>query len=138
MIGSERPDGWSNLQVAHVDLGETAVEEDLRRVEFELEAELLIVDELVAAEVEECGGKVVEGSVVAGEEEVGDTTLEIPGKEGGSVSDRRSDGLEQKGGDRKSGEGGRCRVRADRRGGIGSHGKCARTFARETETIGET
>ena len=55
MIGSEQPDGWSNLQVAHVDLGETAVEEDLRRVEFELEAELLIVDELVAAEVEEGG-----------------------------------------------------------------------------------
>ena len=70
MIGSEQPDGWSNLQVAHVDLGETAVEEDLRRVEFELEAELLIVDEGVAAEVEESGGEVVVGEIVTGEEEV--------------------------------------------------------------------
>ena len=65
------------LHVAHVDLGETAVEEDFCGVELELEAELLIVDELVAAEVEEGGGEVVEGDVVAGEEEVGDAALEV-------------------------------------------------------------
>ena len=65
------------LHVAHVDLGETAVEEDFCGVELELETELLIVDELVAAEVEEGGGEVVVGGVVAGEEEVGDTALEV-------------------------------------------------------------
>ena len=65
------------LHVAHVDLGEAAVEEDLGGEELELEAELLVVDELVAAEVEEGGGEVVEGDVVAGEEEVGDAALEV-------------------------------------------------------------
>ena len=65
------------LHVAHVDLGETAVEEDFGGVELELETELLIVDELVAAEVEEGGGEVVVGGIVAGEEEVGDTALEV-------------------------------------------------------------
>ena len=73
---------WSDLRVAHVDLSEAAVEEDLGRVELELEAELLIVDELVAAEVEEGGGKVVEGGIVALEEEVGDAALEVSGRNG--------------------------------------------------------
>ena len=73
---------WSDLRVAHVDLSEAAVEEDLGRVELELEAELLIVDELVAAEVEQGLGKVVEGGVVALEEEVGDAALEVSGRNG--------------------------------------------------------
>ena len=72
------------LHVAHVDLRKAAVKEDLRRIELELEAELLIVDELVAAEVEEGGGKVVVGGIVAGEEKVGDAALEVS-VDGGSA-----------------------------------------------------
>ena len=62
--------GKAVVHVADVDLGEAAVEEDLGGEELELETELFIVDELVSAEVEECGGEVVVGGVVAGEEEV--------------------------------------------------------------------
>ena len=58
------------MHVTHVDLSEAAVEEDLCSVKLELEAKLLIVDEGVAAEVEECGGEVVVGKIITGEEEV--------------------------------------------------------------------
>lgn len=67
------------LHLAHVDLSEASIEEDFGGVELELEAELLVVDELVSAEVEEGGGEVVVGSIVASEKEVGDTALEVAG-----------------------------------------------------------
>ena len=77
--------GKAVLRVAQVNLGEAAVEEDLGRIEFELEAELFIVDKLVSAEIEEGRGEVVEGDVIAGEEEVGDAALEVPGTKGVSM-----------------------------------------------------
>ena len=74
------------LHVAHVDLGQAAVEEDFGGEELEFEPELLIVDELVSAQVEESGGKVVVRGIVALEEEVGDTALEVSVGKGRSVS----------------------------------------------------
>ena len=62
--------GETLLSISHVNLSETTVEEDLCGEELEFETELLIVDELVAAEVKEGRGKVVEGGIVSGQQEV--------------------------------------------------------------------
>ncbi len=62
--------GDTLLRISHVDLGETTVEEDLCGEELELEAELLVVDDLVPAEVKEGGGEVVEGGIISGQQEV--------------------------------------------------------------------
>lgn len=70
------------LDVAQVDLGEPLVEEHLGGEELELEAELLVVDRLVPAQVEQRFFKVPQGEVVPTEKEVGDAALEVAGRGG--------------------------------------------------------
>ena len=62
--------GKTLLSISHVNLGEATVEENLGGEKLELETELLVVDELVPAEVKEGRGKVIEGSVISGQQEV--------------------------------------------------------------------
>ena len=67
----------TGVSLLQVDVAQTAVEEDLTRVELELEAELLVVDVVVAAQVEQRVVKVCEGLLEVAHEEVGDALLEV-------------------------------------------------------------
>jgi len=67
----------ARLFLLEIDVAEAAVEEDLARVELEEEAELRIVDDGVAAEVEQSVVEVGERLLEVAEEEVGDALLEV-------------------------------------------------------------
>jgi hypothetical protein len=67
----------TGIALLQVDVAQTAVEEDLARVELELEAELLVVDVVVAAQVEQRVVEVCEGLLEVAHEEVGDALLEV-------------------------------------------------------------
>lgn len=67
------------IDIAQIDLRHAFVEEHLSGEELELEAQLLIVDRLVAAQVDESFFEVVQREVVSPEEEVGDAALEVAG-----------------------------------------------------------
>lgn len=65
------------IDVAQVDLRQAYIEEYLGGEELELEAQLLVGDCLVLAQVEQRFFEVAQGEVVAPEKEVGDAALEV-------------------------------------------------------------
>lgn len=67
------------IDVAQVDLRQAYIEEYLGGEELELEAQLLVVDRLVPAQVEQRFFEVAQGEVVSPEKEVGDAALEVAG-----------------------------------------------------------
>ena len=67
----------TGVHLLEVDVAETAVEQDLARVQLEQQAQLRVVDQCVAAEVEEGVVEVGEGLFEVAEQEVGDTLLEV-------------------------------------------------------------
>lgn len=67
----------SSVLLLQIDVAQTTIEEHFAGVELELEAELLIVDVVVSAEVEEGVVEVCEGLFEVAHEEVGYTLLEV-------------------------------------------------------------
>lgn len=60
-----------------VNIAETAVEENLAGVQFELQAELLIVDVVVATEVQKSVVEIGQGFLEIAHQEIGYTLLEV-------------------------------------------------------------
>lgn len=67
----------AGVHLLEVDVAEAAVEQDLARVQLEEQAQLRVVDQCVAAEVEERVVEVGQGLLEVAEQEVGDALLEI-------------------------------------------------------------
>ena len=67
----------TSLSLLQVDVAETTVEQHLTGVQLKLQAQLLVVDVVVSAQVQQCVVEVGEGLFKVAHEEVGDTLLEV-------------------------------------------------------------
>ena len=77
LLGGEGQILHSSVLLLEVDVAQTTVEEDLARVQLELQAQLLIVDVVVATEIKKRVVEVGKGLFEIAHEEVGHALLEV-------------------------------------------------------------
>jgi hypothetical protein len=77
LLCCERQILQTRISLLEVDVAKTAVEQDLAGVQLELQAQLFVVDVVVATQVQECVVEVGERLLKVAHEEVRDTLLEV-------------------------------------------------------------